>query len=318
MCGLPKAAVDNTSIPTPQQHISVYGESQSGTQYSPDNNSAYGASSQRVESTSGSFASLPTNVTPIRHSSASSVPPAIMGTDTDCLPLSQEALDAMNSMHFSMDGLLWDSSIYPSSFPMPWFEVPKRAAELYQPLQEVPAWLPPLDGIFTAETGYIGQTVEGFNHSQLPIIDDVFSANPVNPAPSEAASRPQLQEKTSGSASTATTKPHKAWGVDIAQPPVQLSLDNKQSGAAKEEADEDSERGEAVVVGPDGPFPPGMSLARVAQAAHSESFAFRILRWVSKLMLVGLQVSYDWRFCIGVLLWHCGKDLPNGYPSAHV
>ena len=193
----------------------------------------------------------------------------VTSADPTTLPLSQEALNAMNVLNGTLDGLLWDSSIYPASFPTPWFDAPKGAAELYQPLQETPAWLPPLNGYFTAETGYIGAPLEEFGHMSIPNegTQDVFSAG-VQPHPLASASG---ISKPSEQPPAVPPKPHKAWGVDIAKQAVQLKLAKPASSAdADEPLDDDSDTADAVVVGPDGPFPPGMSLARVAQAAHSE------------------------------------------------
>ena len=271
MCGLPKAAIENNSIPTPQQSISGY----TGTQEYSDNNSAYGNGSQHLSSVTASSLAPASNASLTRtHSQAPTVDtPTALATSSDVntLPLSQEALAAMNTMNMSMDGLLWDPSIYPASFPTPWFEAPKRAAELYQPLQETPAWLPPLNGYFTAGTGYIGGHLDGFDGMGFSTTNmpDVFSAVPPSIAP--------LVQSITGPIKTdvppaVPPKTHKAWGVDIARPPVQLSLNKPVSTVdAEDDAEDDLESTEAVVVGPDGPFPPGMSLARVAQAAHSQS-----------------------------------------------
>jgi hypothetical protein len=269
MCGLPKAVVENSSIPTPQQSISGY----SGTQDNVDINSAYGNGSQHLGSATGSSLVLGSTASQERthfQAAKADTPNVLLPTLNDhTLPLSQEALAAMNTMNTSMDGLLWDPSIYPASFPTPWFEAPKRAAELYQPLQEAPAWLPPLNGYFTSETGYIGTHLDGFNGMGIPInnTQDVFSAG----YPSSLA----LNQTAPGQVKSQTPpavppKTHKAWGVDIARPAVQLSLNKPVSTVEVDEAaDDETDTSEAVVVGPDGPFPPGMSLARVAQAAHS-------------------------------------------------
>jgi len=189
--------------------------------------------------------------------------------DPTTLPLSQEALNAMNILNGTLDGLLWDSSIYPASFPTPWFDAPKGAAELYQPLQETPAWLPPLNGYFTAETGYIGAPLEGFSHMSMPHegVQDIFPAGAQPPSLASSSGVPKSSEQPPA----VPPKPHKAWGVDIAQQAVQLKLAKPASSVdADEPLDDDTDTSDAVVVGPDGPFPPGMSLARVAQAAHSE------------------------------------------------
>lgn len=271
MCGLPKAAVENRSIPTPQQSIS--GSGYTPTQELSDNNSAYGNSSQYLGSATGSSLAVgstaPLTLTHTNSGLSQADQSTALVPDANTLPLSQEALAAMNTMNMSMDGLLWDPSIYPASFPTPWFDAPKGAAELYQPVQEAPAWLPPLNGYFTSGTGYIGGHLDGFNGMGFPMpqMPDVFSAV----QPPTMPIQPSADSAVSDNPPATPSKPHKAWGVDIARPPVQLSLNKPASAVEIDDGGEDeSKNPTAVVVGPDGPFPPGMSLARVAQAAHSE------------------------------------------------
>ncbi|GHJ84310.1 hypothetical protein NliqN6_0712 [Naganishia liquefaciens] len=294
MCGLPKAAA-GALPPTPQQPLSV----SSGSQAFVPNGSSNGngspyAGSQMLSSYQDSGSLLagsgsdnglrtlgyPLPVTPVQNSAAYTY------QHSNAMSLNAQALDQL-----PMEGLLWDPALYPQSFPAPWFAMPKGAGSLYQPVNEAPAYLPPVPGIFTAETGYIGMPLNGYQADRSQVTAAQATASMQEISPTQAARmQPRFQDQpiTRPAPLTAknpldpapterqpqsegATKQHKAWGVDIKRAPVQLAVDRTQSGVeAKQDSDSsDSVDDDPVVVGPDGPFPPGVSLQRCATAAHS-------------------------------------------------
>lgn len=295
MCGLPKAPA-SALPPTPQQPLSVYSGSQAFVPNgSPNGNGSPYAGSQMLSSYQDSGSLLA--------GSGSDGGSRSLGYPLPITPVQNSAIyphqrnNAMSLNHQplqqpSMEGLLWDPTLYPQSFPAPWFAMPEGAGSLYQPVNEAPAYLPPIPGIFTAETGYIGMPLNGYqaDASQMTAAAQA-TASMQEISPSQAARiHPQVPDSeiarpipptTNSPLNSASTgrqplsggpeRQHKAWGVDIKRAPVQLAIDRMQSGAlAKQDSDSsDNMDDEPVVVGPDGPFPPGISLQRCATAAHS-------------------------------------------------
>lgn len=198
-------------------------------------------------------------------------------------------LDAQALRQLPMDGLLWDPAIYPQSFPAPWFAVERGAGSLYQPITEAPAYLPPVPGIFTAETGYIGMPLNGYEAGapQQATAQRTVSMQEISPTQATSLHTPSTQQASAVhsvstgqpvvaksdvlSVSGQSDKLHKAWGVDVYRADVKLSVDRetepKESNDGNVSAEDVGD--DAVVVGPDGPFPPGISLQRCATAAHS-------------------------------------------------
>lgn len=296
MCGLPKAAV-SALPPTPQQPLSVHSGSQAfAPNGSPNGNGSPYAGSQMLSSYQDSGSLLagsgsdkgsgslgyPLPVTPVQNSAI------YPHQQNNAMSLNQQTLQQL-----PMEGLLWDPALYPQSFPAPWFVMPKGAGSLYQPVNEAPAYLPPVPGIFTPETGYIGMPLNGYqvDASEMTSVAQEATASMQEISPSQALrthrqvpdsqiTRP-IPPTTNSPLNSASMerqahsggpgKQHKAWGVDIKRAPVQLAIDRMQSGApAKQDSDSsDNVDDEPVVVGPDGPFPPGISLQRCATAAHS-------------------------------------------------
>lgn len=289
MCGLPKADAGKIP-PTPEQPLSVYsaessafvsGGSPSGaeSQYAgsqmlsgyQDSGSLVAGSANEKDSRSLGY-TMP--VTPIQNQQPEA-PAAFANMD----------LNSQSLQSLPMDGLLWDPALYPQSFPAPWFALPKGAGSLYQPINEAPAFLPAVPGIFSAETGYIGHPLNGYqaDGAQYASVPGTASMQEISPTQASRI-QPQTTSSTtiadpvandaarSGRSATRSVsgqpdKPHKAWGVDVKRAPVQLSLDR--AHPAEKQHEEAEEQEEPVVVGPDGPFPPGISLQRCATAAHS-------------------------------------------------
>jgi hypothetical protein len=294
MCGLPKADA-GVLPPTPQQPLSVYsGSTALVTNESPPGNGSPYAGSQMLSSYQDSGSLLggaasdkasrnlncPLPVTPVQN------PTTYPYQQNNTMILNAQALQQI-----PMEGLLWDPAIYPQSFPAPWFALPKGAGTLYQPVNEAPAYLPPVPGIFTAETGYIGMPLTGYQADppQFTVAQATVSMQEISPTqaarlhPEARHQQPYMpilppNNNATNSASSEkrfpsgqSERPHKAWGVDIKRAPVQLVLDRAQHAtqAGLDSDDAGNSDDEPVVVGPDGPFPPGISLQRCATAAHS-------------------------------------------------
>lgn len=201
-------------------------------------------------------------------------------------PSAQPGTGDMSAM---MDGLLWDSTSYPGTLPQPWFAQPKGAAGLWNPTDVAPPYnsTPVFDSSLLDMSFFYSNNGEGNSQGVDPAWaqqmqglslaqpEQAFSADPAFVAPktsSTAQSSSQAQAQSQYNASTVTTistgrqpitrvapthrsvtAPHQAWGVDIVKPP------SPADDSAIEEDDMDD--GEI--------FPPGVSLARCATAAHS-------------------------------------------------
>ncbi|WVW78770.1 hypothetical protein I302_100732 [Kwoniella bestiolae CBS 10118] len=125
---------------------------------------------------------------------------------------------------------MWAPEIYPESLPAPWFTYPGGAAQLYAPTQQEPNHYPEITP--SATIGLIPTPPSNPSSSVPPSDDEPTGGRRVS---------------TGSSISTATNKPHKAWGVDekadkVLPPPELQQLEV---------------------------FPPGISLARCATAAHT-------------------------------------------------
>lgn len=294
MCGLPKAEASPLP-PTPQQPLSVYsGSNAFVTNESPNGNGSPYAGSQMLSSYQDSGSLLGGSASD-KASRSLNCPLPVTPVQNLTYPYQQNntmLLNAQALQQIPMEGLLWDPAIYPQSFPAPWFALPKGAGTLYQPVNETPAYLPPVPGIFTAETGYVGMPLNGYqaDRPQFTPVQPTASMQEISPSQATRqhpdASRQQqpampvlppaynqTDQVPSDSRFTAGQKerPHKAWGVDIKRAPVQLALDRAQHATqtAADSDDAGNSDDEPVVVGPDGPFPPGISLQRCATAAHS-------------------------------------------------
>jgi hypothetical protein len=275
MCGLPKADTKQPELTTPPSSMA----SNSPSQYA-----AHGASPGLADGglRGGQAVALQNTSTSSATASPSVSNTGQEGGKVEVFVQDQTAdftgFDGMLQDSFPMDGLLWDPSIFPSSFPTPWFAADKGAAGLYQPLQEEPAFLPPMNGFFTGETGYIGGPLEDFG-----VPNSVFvasrSVSDISPAPANLSYKSSISATSDGQSTPPKPPPktHKAWGVDVKRRPAQFSMPSSSSvdGASGlnsyssiQDSDEDMDE-DAVVVGPDGPFPPGISLQRCATAAHT-------------------------------------------------
>lgn len=243
MCGLPKAEAASNMTSTPQQMTPytdpLVAPSQSGgSTVGSSRSTTYGTDALKTAATVRKQMGDPSNGSVNGSTRAVST---IQGYH----PEQQSAPEA--SFEVPFEGVLWDPAIYPHNFPTPWFAMQQGAAALYQPLQDEPAFLPDMGGVFTAETGYIGKPLQGFSQQAVP---EVASH-------SQSQSIPETPPKP-------PPKTHKAWGVDVNRSPAPSS-----SAAADDTNSEIDEPASAVVVGPDGPFAPGISLSRCATAAHS-------------------------------------------------
>ncbi len=275
MCGLPKAETKQSELTPPPSSLPSQAPSQPATR---------GASPLSAGSSNRQDHNAMLNGT-LSLSATVSPPLSLTGQEggaagafvQNTVPGFDGAIGLLQQ-GYAMDGFLWDSSIFPSSFPTPWFVADKGAAGLYQPLQDEPAFLPPMNGFFTAETGYIGGPLEDFgapNH----ISYDSHSASYTSSHPGDLS---QASASTAGMSNgdvppKPPPKTHKAWGVDVKRRTAQLSIPSNNSADGTSgvysstsglDSDEDMDE-DAVVVGPDGPFPPGISLQRCATAAHS-------------------------------------------------
>lgn len=209
-------------------------------------------------------------------------------------PIGQNSAD-MSAM---MDGLLWDSTSYPSTLPQPWFAQPKGAAGLWLPTEIPPGYdtTPVFDSSLLDMSFFYNNAANGSSalvptgpqdpawaQQQLQDLSlgqpqqiQAFSTDPTfvppphsnqAPAASSTGSTSQYNASTVTTISTgrqpvtrvAPTQPHKAWGVDIASEQQQQQPNASFDGRMEEEDDDD-----------DGDiFPPGVSLARCATAAHT-------------------------------------------------
>ncbi len=203
--------------------------------------------------------------------------------------------DLFNSMALPMDGLLWDSNIFPQSFPTPWFANQEGAGALYQPLLEVPAFMPELNGIYTNETGWEGaplqndkwtgwsQNVEGFDPSMANSQAATLQAGLEKPisqigfqieAEKGQQSLLELEPNSTfgidiSNSQIVPSRQPQAWGVDMRQFQMDDVNGHHQGEGGQDDDGDDYEDAEPMPVGPDGPFPPGVSLARCVTAAHS-------------------------------------------------
>ncbi|WWD00275.1 hypothetical protein V866_007184 [Kwoniella sp. B9012] len=124
---------------------------------------------------------------------------------------------------------MWAPETYPENLPAPWFAHPGGAAQLYAPTQQEPIHYP--------------EITPGASIAPIPTPpSSTFQRTSVTPSEDGAGDRRRVS-----TGSTATNKPHKAWGVDekadkVLPPPALQQLEV---------------------------FPPGISLARCATAAHT-------------------------------------------------
>lgn len=239
MCGLPKA--EATSVTSTPQQLTPYTDpaaaswSQNGSAVGSTRSTAYGTDALKPSGAIRKQMGDPSSAASVNGSERAQS--SIQGYHPNqTVNTSQDS-----SFEAPFEGVLWDPAIYPNNFPTPWFAMPQGAAALYQPLQDEPAFLPDMGGVFTAETGYIGRPLAGFSQ-QAPLEADSQGIPETPPKP--------------------PPKTHKAWGVDVNRSPAP-------STATEEANGENDETTSAVVVGPDGPFAPGISLSRCATAAHS-------------------------------------------------
>lgn len=282
MCGLPKAPLAPASdTPTPNKRFSSV---TSGSQSKAQTESPYmsPAASGKADFAMDAAADM-TNRTPPNPMLNINNPNQMYGFDGVQDPMLASVISNSNGdpndLSSALDGFLFDSSIYPSSLPMPWFTSPDRAGDLYKPTEEPTTYMPGIDGIFTAETGYMGPPVQSYNDGSNGIQSNPTAGTSALTETSQIfpghqakeANQSQLQSSDSSPAkSSPAPKPHKAWGVDIAQAPTHLSIDDSYKGSSNDgDVSDETESVAPVVVGPDGPFPPGMSLTRIAQAAHT-------------------------------------------------
>ncbi|KAJ9120686.1 hypothetical protein QFC22_002617 [Naganishia vaughanmartiniae] len=288
MCGLPK--VDAAKLPpTPEQPLSVYsGQFRSGiaSNESPSAAESTYAGSQVLSNyhDTTSLASGSQNEKFRGGSSTLPITPVNQLRFQSQQTMGHVQLDAQALGQLPMDGLLWDPAVYPQSFPAPWFAVEGGAGSLCQPTTEAPAYLPPVPGIFTAETGYIGMPLPGYEAGSAQRTVSMQEISPTQATAIKTSSTQQASaaQPTTGqpvvansdtlSACGQSDKPHKAWGVDVYRAEVNLSMERGET-VSEGANDGNLSAGEAsedtVVVGPDGPFPPGISLQRCATAAHS-------------------------------------------------
>ncbi|OCF76632.1 hypothetical protein I204_02330 [Kwoniella mangroviensis CBS 8886] len=126
---------------------------------------------------------------------------------------------------------MWAPETYPENLPAPWFTHPGGAAQLYAPTQQEPIHYP--------------EITPGASIAHIPTPPSTFQRSSVTPSDDGAGDRRRVS--TDSSISPAANKLHKAWGVDekadkVLPPPALQQLEV---------------------------FPPGISLARCATAAHT-------------------------------------------------
>ncbi|KAJ9105440.1 hypothetical protein QFC21_001811 [Naganishia friedmannii] len=315
MCGLPK--VDAAKIPpTPEQPLSVYsGQSRSGlaSNESPSAAGSMYAGSQVLSSyhDTASLASGSINEKPTRGASYTlPITPVNQLRFQSQQSLGNTQLDVQALRQVPMDGLLWDPAIYPQSFPAPWFAVERGAGSLCQPITEAPAYLPPVPGIFTAETGYVGMPLNGYEAGapQYATAQRTVSMQEISPTQATAIQTPSTQQTSAAplavtgqpavakldiiSAYEQSDRPHKAWGVDVYRADVKLSMDTETAseGATDGNVSAGDVSEDAVVVGPD------VLLCLAVQAEENFSGTADVAQeelealWTNvKVILAGLQ-----------------------------
>ena len=141
------------------------------------------------------------------------------GYDEAQRPLSNGSEEVYDGDPLEFVNDMWQPETYPSNLPEPWFAHLGGAGNLYAPVQEPPVFYPEMTA------------------SIVPI-----ATSPRSLPPTDDGRRRSI----SAGASVTSSKPHKAWGVDENDKPIQ----SEDSGVANV-------------------FPPGVSLARCATAAHA-------------------------------------------------
>ncbi|WVQ83972.1 hypothetical protein IAT38_006117 [Cryptococcus sp. DSM 104549] len=148
---------------------------------------------------------------------------------------------------------LWIPELYPSNIPLPWFTRPHGAAALFAPVESTPQFYDIIPNFghttevsFSAERDVAGPTTPP-SLLQTPHVS--ASILPINTPASSDGRAPSLDHQAHEitSVTEQSNKSHKAWGVDekadkVLPPPNRDVLDI---------------------------FPPGISLARCATAAHT-------------------------------------------------
>lgn len=157
-----------------------------------------------------------------------------------------------NLQNDSITDDMWQPESFPSYLPTPWFAQQGGAASLFVDPDTEPYHYPALEG--PADNGGLQDltqlNVRGSYQSNLPSAAAAMPAMPPAPAAPQQPPKQSASASVSGSqASTSVSKKHKAWGVD----------ENGDLAPS-----EDVKAAEALET-----FPPGISLARCATAAHT-------------------------------------------------
>ncbi len=276
MCGLPKADPGKVDMQTPELSTSAATPSQKSSRgLSPVQEMSQVGHQQSQPQQLGDYNGADFNPAVLEQYIAGQ--PQANGPQDASFP-NYATLDGFAS-GIPMDGLLWDSAIFPQTFPTPWFAADRGAASLFQPTNEETAFLPAMNGMFTAETGYLGAPLQGFGGFDVQLSQQNMAPHDTNQYSSPLSTDPSASgSRTGDSPPRPPPKTHKAWGIDVKKRPIKLTLPSASSqdgrsgmasGSSGFDSDEDMDDFEAVVVGPDGPFPPGISLQRCATAAHS-------------------------------------------------
>jgi hypothetical protein len=161
-----------------------------------------------------------------------------------------------NNWHYNLQndsimGDMWQPDNFPSYLPTPWFAQQGGAQNLYNTIdpEQDPQHFPALEGTDNAGLQDLTQlNVRGSYQSNLPPTNAPAPSLPAV-APAGAPQAPIQPPSVSGSALSTTSKKHKAWGVD----------ENGDLAPT-----DDVKAAEALDT-----FPPGISLARCATAAHT-------------------------------------------------
>lgn len=136
---------------------------------------------------------------------------------------------------------MWQPETFPEMLPAPWFAHAGGAAALYAPIEVEPKHLPPLTATIRAVTpsdlGTAAGAAAGAGHDRRGSMASMQSF-----APSAAGGVPRSTPMRTG--------PQKAWGVDAEGKAVAGPSGSADSGSMQV-------------------FPPGISLARCATAAHT-------------------------------------------------
>lgn len=142
---------------------------------------------------------------------------------------------------------MWQPETYPENLPEPWFAHADKARSLYAPVEQAPSFHPD----FHYAPSNASSTVSPPASASIQPIQ--MSSPDGIPSNVRTARRPSTM-------STASNKPHKAWGVDANdKPQAELPIPVvSQPGASKSPDVSDLNV-----------FPPGVSLARCATAAHT-------------------------------------------------